>query len=97
MRPCREPRCLASSGEQVQSSFRRFLQYKVHCDTIEPPQALHLSGGRIEHRFVPCRDTNILIQNDNLFVNDRPYGQLTRGSSILVDHGVVSVSGSTIH
>lgn len=63
--------------------------------SVPPPQALHLPGGQLEYRFEPCRDANILIRNEKLFVNNRAYGELTRGSSILVDHGVVSISAST--
>jgi hypothetical protein len=63
--------------------------------SVPPPQILHLPGGQLEYRFEPCRDANILIRNEELFVNNRAYGQLTRGSSILVDHGVVSISAST--
>jgi hypothetical protein len=45
-----------------------------------------------EYRFTPCRDADVVIHGETLYVNGRSYGQLNPGDSILVDHGVVSVN-----
>ena len=55
--------------------------------SVVPPQK---SGD--DYRFTPCRDADVVIQGETLAVNGRTYGPLDPGDSILVDHGVVSVS-----
>jgi hypothetical protein len=45
-----------------------------------------------DYRFTPCRDADVVIHDENLSVNGRPYGHLSPSDSILVDHGVVSVN-----
>jgi hypothetical protein len=42
--------------------------------------------------YVPCRDAEIWIRRDQLEVNGRSYGRIGASDTILVDHGVVSVS-----
>lgn len=42
-------------------------------------------------RFTPCRDADILIRAEQLTVNGTPYGPLSPGARVLVDHGRVSI------
>jgi len=49
-------------------------------------------GGSESHRF-ECGGTNIEIRNEELTVNGVPYGTLSPGEEILVDHGEVFVAG----
>lgn len=44
------------------------------------------------YRFTPCRDADVVIQDEMLSVNGKSYGHLDAGDSILVDHGAVSVN-----
>jgi len=45
-----------------------------------------------DYRFMPCRDADVLIRDETLSVNGLSYGHLNSNDSILVDHGVVSVT-----
>lgn len=45
-----------------------------------------------DYRFTPCRDADVAIRRETLYVNGRSYGHLNPADSILVDHGVVSVN-----
>lgn len=45
------------------------------------------------YRFTPCRDADVVIRREALFVNGVSYGPLKPEDSVLVDHGVVSISG----
>lgn len=49
------------------------------------------SGGGTERYHFSCGDTSIEIQNEELMVNNRKYGKLRGGESVLVDHGKVFV------
>ena len=53
---------------------------------VDPPQAT--AGG---YRFMPCRDADVVIRNEEALVNGKSYGRLKAGDSIRVDHGVVSI------
>ncbi len=56
---------------------------------VAPPQAT--ADG---YRYVPCRDAEVVIRNEEAIVNGRSYGHLAPGASILVDHGRVSVGAN---
>jgi len=43
------------------------------------------------YRYTPCRDADVVIRNEEAFVNGRSYGHLNPNDSILVDHGTVSI------
>ena len=45
-----------------------------------------------DYRFTPCRDADVLIHEETLFVNTRSYGHLNPGDAVLVDHGEVTVN-----
>lgn len=45
-----------------------------------------------DYRFTPCRDADVVIQDEILSVNGQSYGHLNPSDSVLVDHGVVSVN-----
>jgi len=54
--------------------------------SVPPPQA-EPSGAR----FTPCRDADVLIRAGQLTVNGTPYGPLSPGARVVVDHGRVSI------
>lgn len=47
--------------------------------------------GDTVYRFTPCRDADVLIRGDELFVNGTSYGRIKPSDAVLVDHSVVSV------
>jgi hypothetical protein len=51
------------------------------------------SGGGSESHTFQCGGTNIEIRDEELTVNGVPYGMLSPGEEILVDHGEVFVGG----
>ena len=54
-------------------------------------------GGTSEqsYRFMPCRDADILIRNDELIVNGSSYGLLKQADAVTVDHGKVLINEGT--
>src|SRR6185369_14299759 len=44
------------------------------------------------YRFTPCRDADVVIRNEELVVNGKPYGRLQPNDAVLVDHSVVSLN-----
>ena len=54
--------------------------------SVPPPQA-EANGAR----FTPCRDADVLIRAEQLTVNGTPYGPLSAGARVIVDHGRVSI------
>jgi hypothetical protein len=59
--------------------------------SVTPPEKV---GGTSEqsYRFMPCRDADILIRNDELIVNGSSYGLLKQADAITVDHGKVLIN-----
>jgi hypothetical protein len=47
--------------------------------------------GTSEYRWVPCKDAEVVIREDELTVNGQSYGRMNPTDSVLVDHGKVSV------
>lgn len=63
--------------------------------SVAPPQRVEgAAGGQPAYRFMPCRDADVLIRGDELFVNGRAYGHLHPNDAVLVDHGIVSIEQS---
>jgi hypothetical protein len=59
---------------------------------VPPPQRIEdTTEGQPSYRFTPCRDADVLIRGEELWVNGRSYGRLHPNDGILVDHGVVSI------
>lgn len=59
---------------------------------VSPPEQIEDSAnGQAVYRFRPCRDADMLIRGDELFVNGRSYGHIDLEDAILVDHSVVSI------
>ena len=58
---------------------------------VTPPEKV---GGRSEqaYRFMPCRDADVLIRNDELIVNGSSYGLLKPADAITIDHGKVLIN-----
>jgi len=54
---------------------------------VPPPQKL----GSTSYRFMPCRDADVQIHNEELTVNGQAYGKLNPHDGVSVDHGVVSI------
>jgi hypothetical protein len=60
--------------------------------SVPPPRQLPgAAPGQLAWQFMPCRDADVQIRGEDLFVNGRPYGHLAPYDGVLVDHGVVSV------
>lgn len=60
--------------------------------SVDPPRKIgKTAAGLAVYRFMPCRDADVVIRGDELWVNGRSYGHMRRASAIQVDHGVVSV------
>ena len=59
--------------------------------TVTPPEK---TGGPSEqsYRFMPCRDADVLIRNDELIVNGSSYGLLKQADAVTVDHGKVLIN-----
>ena len=55
--------------------------------TRVPQPQTELNGAR----FTPCRDADVLIRDGQLTVNGTPYGPLSPGARVVVDHGRVSI------
>jgi len=54
--------------------------------SVPPPKSVQGAA-----YFTPCRDAEIVIRDEQLTVNNQPYGRLKPKDSVLVDHGVVSI------
>ncbi len=70
------------------------------CYRLVVPEAQRLddmADGSVVWLYAPCRDAVVLIQGDQLFVNNVPYGAIADGDEILVDHGEVYVNGAQRH
>ena len=59
--------------------------------SLTPPEKV---GGPSEqsYRFMPCRDAEVLIRNDELIVNGSSYGLLKQADAVTVDHGKVLIN-----
>jgi hypothetical protein len=53
---------------------------------VPPPKLLEGTA-----YFQPCRDADVQIRDEELFVNGRSYGRLNPRDRVLVDHGAVSI------
>jgi hypothetical protein len=58
---------------------------------VTPPEKV---GGPSEqsYRFMPCRDADVLIRNDELIVNGSSYGLLKPADAVTIDHGKVLIN-----
>ena len=63
--------------------------------SITPPEKV---GGPSEqsYRFMPCRDADVLIRNDELIVNGSAYGLLKQADAVMVDHGKVLINETAV-
>src|ERR1044072_9154671 len=59
--------------------------------SLTPPEKV---GGPSEqsYRFMPCRDAEVLIRNDEVIVNGNSYGLLKQADTVTVDHGEVLIN-----
>ena len=59
--------------------------------SVTPPEKV---GGPSEqsYRFMPCRDADVMIRNDELIVNGSSYGLLKQADAVTVDHGKVLIN-----
>ena len=69
----------------------------THQVTIKPGSSFTSSsettfGSKATYEF-KSGDTQIKIENDNLFVNEKDYGKVQTNSDILVEDGKVFISG----
>ena len=59
--------------------------------SVAPPGETKGQDGKLSYRFTPCRDADILIQDEQVLVNGVSYGHVEANDAILVDHGKVSI------
>ena len=59
--------------------------------SVTPPEKVG-GPGEESYRFVPCRDADVLIRNNELIVNGSSYGLLKQADAITVDHGKVLIN-----
>ncbi|MDT7543635.1 MAG: hypothetical protein QOE33_3539 [Acidobacteriota bacterium] len=62
--------------------------------SVPAPQKIEDSStaGHETYRYTPCRDADVLIQDEELSVNGTAYGRLKQGDSVTVDHGEVLIN-----
>jgi hypothetical protein len=60
--------------------------------TVPPPQLLKSESDKPFYRFTPCLDADVVIDGDQLTVNGTSYGAISRGDTVIVDHGKVLVN-----
>ncbi len=60
--------------------------------SVPPPQEIKGADGKVNYRFTPCLDADILIEDEQVVVNGVSYGHVGANQSILVDHGKVSIN-----
>src|SRR6266540_1867286 len=70
------------------SDRRRHTVVVTDCYRTRVPQPQAEANGA---RFTPCRDAEVVIRAEQLTVNGTPYGPLSPGARVLVDHGRVSI------
>ena len=63
--------------------------------SVTPPEKV---GGPSEqaYRFMPCRDADILIRNEELIVNGSSYGLLKQADAVTIDHGKVLINETVV-
>ena len=49
------------------------------------------------YHYMPYRDADVWIRDEELSVNGKSYGRLKPGENVLVDHGVVSIEPAGAH
>ena len=59
--------------------------------SVTPPEKVG-GPGEQSYRFVPCRDADVLIRNDEMIVNGGSYGLLKQADAVTVDHGKVLIN-----
>jgi len=59
------------------------------CYRTSPPGPQLVEQG--VYHYMPCRDADVWIRDEELTVNGKNYGQLNPGDEVVVDHGVVSI------
>jgi hypothetical protein len=59
------------------------------CYRTSAPPPQRLQNG--DYHYMPCRDAEVWIRNEELTVNGTAYGRLDPGDGVLVDHGAVSI------
>lgn len=59
--------------------------------SVTPPEKVG-GPGEQSYRFMPCRDADVLIRNDELIVNGSSYGLLKQGDAVTIDHGKVLIN-----
>jgi len=57
----------------------------------QPTTVANGAGGAATFRYVPCKDAEVIIAEENLTVNGRAYGKLKPNDRVVVDHGRVFV------
>jgi hypothetical protein len=60
--------------------------------SVPPPEEIADFGGGHSFQFMPCRDAQLLIRNEELVVNGKSYGRLREDDAVTVDHGKVLIN-----
>lgn len=78
---------------RVEATLGRHAVVVTDCyrTSVTPPRKV---GGPTEqsYRFMPCRDADVLIRNEELIVNGRSYGFLKQADAVTLDHGRVLIN-----
>ncbi|MEN3326823.1 MAG: hypothetical protein V7638_1630 [Acidobacteriota bacterium] len=59
--------------------------------SVNPPEKAGVPSEQ-SYRFMPCRDADVLIRNDELIVNGSSYGLLKQADAVTIDHGKVLIN-----
>lgn len=65
--------------------------YRIRVPRPEPLDGV-AGGPDIGAHFMPCRDADLTIRQQQLTVNGRTYGRLQPGDHVTVDHGRVLIN-----
>ena len=77
-------------GLQEEETTEELAGYTV---TVRPGASLRTKTEVFGRHTLTAGETVVSIKNKKLTVNDRAYGQLSEGDTVVVDHGKVIISG----
>jgi hypothetical protein len=66
-----------------------------HAVTVRPGSSFTSTTQVLGKHTLTVGKTKVSIKNDKLIVNGIPFGSLTKGDTVIVEQGAVSVSGES--
>ncbi len=64
--------------------------YRTNVPT--PQKQEDSASGKTTYHYVPCRDADIAVRDEELTVNGQKYGTLNSSDTVTVDHGKVLIN-----